>query len=75
MKKIMLSIAAMIAGMVFGAAEPTYEVDNFKLHGEIDGENITFDLSFDADVHDKKADMLLLAGDVGLLDCDPDARG
>jgi len=60
---------AIVAALLSGAAATEREVvlNDFSLNGEIDGENIVFDLSFEVDARRRNMEIPLVTGDVAYL--------
>ena len=72
MKKLlqMLMMGFVLFAGVGIAAESDVKVSNLSVDGQIDGENITFVLSFQADVSARSVDIPLVVGDVAYMDAE-----
>jgi len=69
MKKIFLSfMICVLAISCFAADKPDVVVSEMTIKGRIEGENITFDISFQAEVNKRNAVIPILKGDAAHLD-------
>jgi len=71
---IAVSVALFVAAMCpvpavgAGIQAPAYSISGLSLEGEIDGENIMFDLAFRADINERNVALPLVIGDVAYLE-------
>ena len=73
MKRIWLSMMMVLMALppAIGAAEePDFEVSNLSVNGVIDGENITFTLTFDVETTERESTIPLVVGDVAYMKSD-----
>ena len=77
MKKYLMLFAAMATLLCppAQAAKTDYDVSGLALNGFIEGENITFELSFSADVSARNVEIPLVVGDVALFEQSDLPRG
>ncbi len=68
--RVLLALIVLFGVLSTQAAQTNraFTVSNFSLEGEIDGENITFDLRFSVDDLPRKAQIPLVIGDVAFLE-------
>ena len=62
-----LIVVLGLAPFAYAGAVPGFEVSGLTLDGEIQGENVTFTLSFQVDIREKNARIPLVEGDVTCL--------
>ncbi len=75
MRKIFLcALTAMLTTLSFAIPKQMVEIEDFSLNGRIEGENVTFRLSFNADARKKDSRILLLEGNVGIIKGDLESR-